>query len=120
MLLGASAIIDQYHTSEYHHGCQYLLPTERVHPYINADDNSNNGLEVGIHTHQRGADAFLPQRDEEVGDEGRAHDEEAQLPQVDARKLAIVEGEQFATSQGKGEGRGEQEDPFHECDDRVF
>ena len=80
MLFGASAIVYEHHTSEYHDAGQYLLPTERIHAYPNADGNSYDGLHVGVHAYQGRADTFLSQWKEEVGDEGGAHDEECQFP----------------------------------------
>ena len=84
MLFGASAIVDEYHTAKYHDAGQYFLPAERIHTYPNADGDGYDGLHVGIHAHQGRADAFLSQRDEEVGDEGGAHNQEGQFPQVGA------------------------------------
>ena len=38
------------------------------------------GLEVGIHTHQRGPDEFLAVWNQEIGDEGREENQVAYLP----------------------------------------
>ena len=80
MLFGASAIVDEYHTSKHHDTGQYLLPAERIHAYPNADGNGYDGLYIRVHAHQRWADAFLTQWNEEIGDEGGAYDEESQFP----------------------------------------
>ena len=114
------AIIHHHHASEYHGSGQYLLPTQCIHSHPNADDDGNDGLHIAVHTHQGGADAFLSQRDEEVGDEGGADDEERQFRQIGARQQTVIEGNQFVYRQRQRECGGIQEYPLHKRDDRIL
>lgn len=73
------AVIHHYHTSEYHQRCQHFLPCQAVHADTDADHDGDDGLHIRVHADQRRTDTFLSYRDEEIGDECGAHDEESQF-----------------------------------------
>ena len=55
---GAAAGYEDY-TAKDHCGGKDFLPTEGVHAYVDADDNGDDGLHVGIHAHECRAYALL-------------------------------------------------------------
>ena len=73
------AVIHHYHASEYHQRCQHLLPCQAVHADTDADHNGDDGLHIRVHADQRRTDTFLSYRNEKIGDECGAHDEESQF-----------------------------------------
>ena len=82
-------------------GSQKLHPGEAVHADGDAHGRRDDGLQVAVHAHQCGADALLPQRDEEVGDEGGKEDEVAHLPPHFGWHGTIVEGDHLACREGQ-------------------
>ena len=58
------------------------MPGKQVHTYIYTDGYRYDGLQVGVHAYECGADALLTYRYEEVGDECSAYDEECEFSKI--------------------------------------
>ena len=52
------------------------MPAEGVHAYVDAYGYGNDGLHIGVHTHECWAYALLANGNEQIGDEGGKDDEE--------------------------------------------
>ena len=117
---GTLTVIHHHHTPEYHQRCQHLLPSQGIHTDADTDHDGDDGLHIRVHANQRRTDALLPQWDEEIGDEGGAHDEERQFREISSREAARVKLHQFAVSPSPREGSGKKENPLHEGDDRIL
>ena len=63
----ALAVAYNNHTTEDHKSGKYLLPRKHFHTDCDADYNSNNGLDIAVHTYKSRPDTFLPYRDKEIG-----------------------------------------------------
>lgn len=64
----------QDHSADNQDGGEDFLPAEVVEADCDADDGGEDGLQVGVHAHEGGADALLAVGDEEIGEEGREED----------------------------------------------
>ena len=93
------------------------MPGQLIHADVDAYGYCYDGLQVGIHAYECGADALLAYGNEEVGDECGAYDEEGEFGEVCGGELTGVECCQFGCSPRQGEECGEEEYPLCEGDD---
>lgn len=69
--VGGAAVVDEEDAAEDGDGGEEFLPGEGVHSDIDADDDGDDRLDIGVHTHQCWPDVFLCYRDQKVCDECR-------------------------------------------------
>ncbi len=114
------ALVDDPNTSENQYHRYTLLPSEVVQTNDDADDGGDNGLYIIVHANQGGSQAFLPNGDEEIGDESGEKHHESDLPRHRALYLSERYAYQVFDIEGYGYQHGKQEHPLHEGDHIVF
>ena len=77
---GGTALVDNPHAGEDENHGDDLVPVHRVETDGNADDGGDDWLHVVVHAHEGGTQTFLPDGDQEVGDEGREEHHVGNLP----------------------------------------
>lgn len=97
---GAAAGYEGY-TAKDHCGGEDFLPTEGIHAYVDADDNGDDGLHVGVHAHKRWAYALLSNGNEQVGDKGGEDNEEREFEDECVRQCSIINRYYLAAGNGK-------------------
>ena len=114
------ALVDDPNAGEDQYHRYTLLPGKVVQTDDDADDGGDDGLHIIVHADQRGSQALLPDRDEEIGNESGKKHHERHLPQHAALNLAERYMGQALDVEGHGHQHGEQEHPLHKGDHVVF
>ena len=78
-----------------------LLPCKYVHGEYDADDGSDDRLDVAVHADKGRTDALLAERNEEITHEGREYDQISKLPHLCRRDMYPFKRKYLA--EGKGE-----------------
>ncbi len=115
-----TALVDDPNAGEDQHHGNSLLPCEVVQTDDDADDGGDDGLHVIVHADQGRPQAFLPDGDEEIRDEGCEKHHESHLPRHTTLNLSKRIVYQIFDIEGNGHKHGKQEHPLHEGDHIVF
>ncbi len=111
---GCAGANDEIDAGKDQEGGEEFLPGEDVETGDDAHDGGDDGLEIGIHAHQRGADALLAEWDEEVSDKGGEENEKSDFPEHVVRKRREIGRDQFPGGERQREQQREKEGPLHE------
>ena len=114
------ALINNPNASENQNHGEALFPIQMVKADDDADDGGDDGLNVVVHADQGGAQPFLPDGNQEIGDEGGKNHHVGHLPQHLAFHLGKGQGEEMPRIEGQGHHHRKQEHPLHEGDHVIF
>lgn len=108
------------HAADHQDRGQYFLPCERIYSVPDAYDCRDDGLNIGIHTHQRRPDQLLAIGNEKVCHEGRKENEIAYFPSDIHWNRGIVGAQHTPERNGQRNQKREKKTPLHERHDAVF
>ena len=81
------AAADDEDACEDHESGKNLLPCQDIHGEYDADDGSDDRLDVAVHADKGRTDALLAERNEEITHEGREYDQISKLPHLCSRDM---------------------------------
>ena len=113
-LTAGAGAADEDDAADDEDGGEEFLPGEGVEADPDADGGGEDGLEVGVHADQGRAQAFLSERNQEVGNEGGEEDQVADFPADASRDGGEVGLQETPEREGQGQEQREEEHPLHE------